>query len=785
MNIKEIVAKMSLEDKITLCSGRDFWNTPAMEQYGISSIMLANGPHGLSKQTDANDMMGISKSVPATCFPAAVSTGCSWDEELLSEIGEAIGREASENEVAVVLGPGANIKRNPLCGRNFEYYSEDPFLSGKLAAAWIRGMEKTGVRSCLKHFALNNQEHQRFTSDSVADERTMREIYLAGFEIAVKEGRPSTVMSAYNKINGEYCSGNRRLLSDILRAGWGFHGLVMSDWGGMSDRVKSFQSGCDLCMPGGSSIMTSEALLAVNEGRLNEKDIDRSTERILNLIFSGVKHQQTEIKNDLNDHHSLARKAAEESAVLLKNEGNTLPLQSTDGLVFIGHMAGETRFQGTGSSRINPWKMSSVTEACPDVLFVEGCDANGGTDTFMLNEATQAAKSARTAVVFAGLPSAYESEGFDRESMKMPEGHLQLIDAVSSVNSNTVVVLICGSAVETPWADKVKAILYMGLPGQAGGEAIVNLLFGKAVPSGKLAESWPVCYKDCVSSSYYGKDRKDAHYREGIYVGYRYYATAGKTVRFPFGHGLSYTTFHYSEMTVKGDCAAVHVTNTGGVAAKEIIQLYISPPRDRVYRPVKELKAFAKVLLQPGETKAVPLQLHERSFAFWDEAWVIQGGSYIVSIGTGSENLALTATICKEGGGQKNIKSLPVWYLRPQGAPSHMDWETMLGREVRETRPAKGQYTMNNTLSEMKDRSFAVQILYKMIESKIVKAFHGKKDDKNPEFRMMITTANQATLRLLKIMAGKSNYVMEGVLEMANGRFFRGLGLMLRKARQD
>ena len=516
MNIEQILEQMTLEEKIALCSGADFWHTKEMSHRGIPSMMMSDGPHGLRKQPETADMLGINESVPATSFPTAVLSACSWDKELLKKEGEAIAREAIANKVSLVLGPGANIKRNPLCGRNFEYFSEDPYLSGKMEAAHISGIEKTGCGSSLKHFALNNQEYKRFSSDSLVDERTMREIYLASFETATKEGHPSTVMCSYNKINGTYSSDNRWLLTEVLRDEWGFDGLVVTDWGAMSDRIKGFQAGCDLMMPGGSDYMEKECAEAVKNGTLSEEDVTRSARRVLELIAKTA-HETAE-PADMQAHYELARQIAEESAVLLKNEEGILPLNDKSDVVFVGHMAKEIRYQGSGSSHINPWKLVNVTDICPDVTFVEGCLADGSTNEKLLAEAESVVKNAGKVVVFAGLTDIYESEGFDRENMKMPAGHTEMIERLAAVNENIIVVLMCGSAVEVPWIDKVKAVLYAGLPGEAGGEAISNLLFGKLNPSGKLAETWPISYEDCICKDYYGEPYKDAQYREGIYV---------------------------------------------------------------------------------------------------------------------------------------------------------------------------------------------------------------------------------------------------------------------------
>lgn len=767
--------ELTLEQKIDLCEGKDFWHTKEMP--GVPQIMMTDGPHGLRKQAGDADMLGINKSIPATCFPTAVSTACSWDEELLGKIGKAIASEAAANGVGLLLGPGANIKRNPLCGRNFEYFSEDPHLAGKMAAGYIRGAESTGASTSLKHFALNNQEYKRFSSDSVVDERTMREIYLAGFETAVKEGKPSTIMCSYNKINGVHSSDNKWLLTDVLRDEWGFEGMVVTDWGAMSDRVEGFKAGCDLCMPGGSGYMMKEAAKAVENGNLDETCIDRCAERVKTLALRGKAAVESAKSVDMQAHYDIARLAARESAVLLKNEG-ILPLVNSEDVVFIGHMAKKPRYQGAGSSHINPWKLTNVLDACPDAAFAEGCSEKGDTTDELLAQAADAAKKAKAAVVFAGLTDSYESEGFDRKSMAMPEGHNRMIEAVAAANPNTVVVLLCGSAVEVPWENKVKAILYMGLPGEAGGDAICDLLFGKANPCGKLAETWPVSYSDCVSSSYYGS--KDAHYRESIYVGYRYYASAGVPVRYPFGFGLSYTRFEYSNLKVEGDTVTCTVRNVGVAAGKEIAQLYIAPPKGDFHRPARELKAFIKVELQPGESKEVTFTLNDRSFAVWNDEWVIPSGEYTVLVGPSSEDLPLSAAVEKEGSGAA-APTVPEWYFAPKGVPSRDDFEALVGHKVTEKPLKKGEFTMENTVMEMKEFSLMMKIMYKAVEATIAKGFDGKKDYGNPEFRMMMSSAADCSLSGMKINGAMNNHALEGMLQMANGHYFRGIAEMMKK----
>ena len=565
MDIEKILQQMTLEDRIALCSGENFWETKKYEKYGIPSLFMCDGPHGLRKQEDAADMLGVNKSRPATCFPAEVTTAGSWDPELLTAIGSAIGQEAREQGVGLVLGPGANLKRNPLCGRNFEYFSEDPYLAGKLAAGFIRGAEAQGIGTSLKHFAVNSQEKSRFTSNSVLDDRTLRELYLTAFEIAVKEGHPSTLMCAYPKLNGVHCSDNKALLTDILRTEWGFGGMVVTDWGAMNDRPEGFRAGCDLNMPGGSDYMEKEVLQAVKDGTLPERCIDDSARRVLKLVFRAAETLKAPATCDYEAHHALAKRASLEGAVLLKNEGGILPLKKDAKIAVIGAMAKNLRYQGSGSSHINPTKLSQPLDFLPDAIYAPGCDDRGDTTEDLLSQAAKTAQEAEIAVISAGLPDRYESEGFDRADMKMPEGQLRMIDAVAAANPNTVVVLLCGSAVECPWADRVKGILYMGLPGQAGGEAVADLLCGRANPSGKLAESWPLSYADVPSSEIYGKT-DDALYQEGVYVGYRYYDKAGVPVRWPFGYGLSYTTFAYSDLTVDGNAVSVAVKNTGSFA---------------------------------------------------------------------------------------------------------------------------------------------------------------------------------------------------------------------------
>ena len=773
MDMEHILSQMTLEEKIAFCTGNDMWRTKAYPQYGIPHLFMCDGPLGLRRQEGGGDILGINRSAPATCFPAGVTTANSWDPRLLQAVGAAIGEEARTQQAGIVLAPACNLKRNPLCGRNFEYFSEDPYLTGKMAAAFIRGVESQGIGTSLKHFAANSQELSRLVSDSMMDQRTLRELYLAGFEEAVKEGKPATVMCAYNRLNGVHCSDNKELLTDILRTEWGYEGMVVSDWGAMNDRVQGFRAGCDLNMPGGSDYMEKDAARAVRNGTLSPDDIDNSVRRILQQVFRAQETLATPYDCDYEAHHVLARQAAEQGAVLLKNEAGILPLAADASVALIGDMAQNMRYQGAGSSHVNARKPDRPADFFPGACYAPGCDERGDTTPALLEEATHAAKQADVAVVFAGLPDRYESEGFDRQDMRMPEGHVQMIRSVAQANPNTVVVLLCGSAVECPWADEVKAVLYMGLGGEACGEAAANLLYGRANPSGRLAESWPYRYEDVPSSPVYCK-MTDALYIEGIYAGYRYYEKAGVPVRWPFGHGLSYTTFAYSDLAVEGEHVSVSVTNTGACAGAEVVQLYIAAPQDGIHRPVRELKAFDKVFLQPGECKTVSFTLNRRSFALWQDGWKVPAGTYTVQVGGSSAQLEVAGDEIAVPAWQAGS-----WYERCQGAPSQADWEAMMGVTYTPTAAKKGEFTMNHSVMEMKDHSLVIRLMYHAIRLVIHRRGGGKAGRETPEYQMMLISAVCSPLRNLQICSGIKGGIMPGLLEMANGHFFRGLRKMI------
>lgn len=657
---KTIVSEMTLEEKAALCSGLDFWNTKGIERLGIPSIMVTDGPHGLRKQAGEADHLGINESVPATCFPAAAGLASTWNRELIHTVGVVLGEECQAEHVGILLGPGANIKRSPLCGRNFEYFSEDPYLSSELAASHINGVQSQGVGTSLKHFAVNNQEHRRMTIDAIVDERPLREIYLASFEGAVKKGKPWTVMSAYNKVNGEYASENRYLLNDILKDEWEFDGIVISDWGAVNEIVAGLANGLELEMPSSYGIGEQKLIEAVKNGKLAEKKLDNAVERLLNIIFRVFDNKKENAYYDMEAHHQLAREVARESMVLLKNEGNILPLKKAGNIAVIGEMATIPRYQGGGSSHINPTKLDNILEEMKsvagngiNVLYAKGYELNSDhIDENLINEAKEVAASVKTVVLFLGLPDRHESEGYDREHLRIPENHVRLIEAVAELNTNIVVVLSNGAPVEMPWIGNVKAVLEAYLGGQALGGAIADLLFGHANPSGKLAESFPIVLSDNPSYLNFPGEGDRVEYKEGIFVGYRYYDKKNIEPLFPFGYGLSYTSFEYSNLQINKReiqdtetvSVSVNVKNTGKMAGKEIVQLYVKDVDSSVIRPEKELKGFEKVDLQPGEEKTITFTLDKRSFAYYNVAlkdWHVETGHFEILIGKSSKEIVL------------------------------------------------------------------------------------------------------------------------------------------------
>ena len=658
MDVKALVSQMTLEEKAGLCSGLDFWHTKPVQRLGVPSTMVSDGPHGLRKQDQEADHLGVNDSIKAVCMPAACATAASFDRELIHRMGEAIGDSCQHEELSVVLGPAVNIKRSPLCGRNFEYFSEDPYLAGEMAASYINGVQSRNVGTSIKHFAANSQEHRRMSSSSNADERTLREIYFPAFETSVKKAQPWTVMCSYNRINGVYASENPWLLTEVLRNEWGFEGYVMSDWGAVSDRVAGVAAGLDLEMPSSGGVNDRKIVEAVRSGKLDEAKVDLACERILNIVYRYLENAKPETPWDKEADHLLSAKIASECMVLLKNNG-LLPLSKEDDVAFIGEFAAKPRFQGGGSSHINSFKTTSALEAAKDlkVTYAQGYSAglDCATDE-QIAEAVEAAKKAKVAVVFAGLPDSYESEGYDRTHMRMPECQNRLIEAVAAANPNTVVVLHNGSPVEMPWIDKVGAVLEAYLGGQAVGIATVQILFGDVNPSGHLPETFPRKLADNPSYLFYGGEGDKADYREGVFVGYRYYDKKEMDVLFPFGHGLSYTTFAYSDLRLSASeitdkdtlTVTVTVTNTGSREGKTVVQLYVGDDKSTVLRPVRELKGFEKVALEPGESKEVSFTLDKRSFAYWNEQihdWHVETGDFTIQVGQSSRDISLTGTV--------------------------------------------------------------------------------------------------------------------------------------------
>ena len=661
-DVKEILAQMTLEEKAAMCDGADFWHLKGMEKYGFPSIMVCDGPHGLRKKDYSKKGDSLSNSVPAISYPTAATTAASWDPELLYQMGVALGKKCLKEEVGVLLGPGINMKRSPLCGRNFEYFSEDPILAGELAASFIQGVQSMGVGTSLKHFCANSQETRRMTCDSVVDERALREIYLTAFEIAVKKGKPWTVMNSYNKINGFHGSENKHTQIEILRDEWGFDGVVVSDWGAANDRVLGLKNGNDLEMPSSSGSGAKKIVDAVRSGELDEAVVNERAENVLNLIKKAVNGAQANYQYNDADDQSFARRVAAESMVLLKNNG-ILPLKKGSKLAVIGELARTPRYQGAGSSHINPTQLDNALDEMKkigfNVEFAQGYElkkSKAKKNSEHLAAAIELAKRCETAVVFVGLTDEYEAEGFDRSHMDLPESHNRLVEEILKVNKNVVVVLAGGSPVALPWNDGVSALLNSYLGGQAGAGAVADILSGAVNPSGKLPETYPMCYNCTPAKNNFPGNPATVEYRESVYIGYRYYEKIGRQVRYPFGFGLSYTTFEYSDIklskTEMNDTDTLEVSfkvkNTGDVPGYEIAQLYVADKESTIYRPEKELKGFKKIWLNPGEQKEITVGLSKRAFAFYNvniNDWCVESGEFDILVGASSADIRLSATV--------------------------------------------------------------------------------------------------------------------------------------------
>ena len=699
MKHADVIAKLSLREKCALLSGATVFETHALPNKGVPAIWLSDGPNGLRKQAGPADHLGLNPSEPATCFPTAATVANSWDPALGEEIGKALGEETASYRVNVILGPGLNTKRSPLCGRDFEYFSEDPYLSGKLAAGYVRGIQSVGVSACPKHFAANNQELRRMASNSVLDERTLRELYLTGFEIAVKEGRPKCIMTSYNRVNGIYANENHHLLQDILHGEWGYDGAVVTDWGGSNDHVEGVREGSTLEMPCPGFGSAKRLMQAVEEGRLPESAVDARVDELLELVFTTDAAVKAAPKRfDRDAHHALARRAAAESVVLLKNEDDLLPLKPGQSVALIGDFAQTPRYQGAGSSSVNATRVDNLKDAAEadDITlagFCTGYERSGTPNPAFVEEAAALARKADVVVLCMGLDESSESEGLDRSHICIPENQKQLLEAVAQANENLVVVLSAGSVVETGWVSRCKAVLHAYLGGQAGAGAIMDVLTGRVNPSGKLAETLPLTYEDTPAARYFPGKQQNVEYREGLYIGYRYYETAHVPVRYPFGYGLSYTTFAYSDLKAEADKVTFTITNTGSRAGAEIAQLYVAKADAAVFRPEKELKGFAKVFLQAGECKTVTIPLDDKAFRYWNvktDRWETEGGSYQLLVGASVQDIRLRAEVPVQGTGAPDPyvgKAVQCYRTADIKNVPDAAFEALLGHAIPEDKP--------------------------------------------------------------------------------------------------
>ncbi len=815
MKHPEIIEKMSLKQKADFASGYDYWHLESAQDLGLPKIMITDGPHGLRKQNPNGNSVGLGNSYPSTCMPPAATSACSWDENLLREEGEALAEECLQEKVSVILGPGTNIKRSPVCGRNFEYFSEDPLLAGKMSAGLINGCQSKGIGTSLKHFACNSQEAFRMIINEVIDERTMREIYFPAFEIAVKEAQPWTIMNSYNRINGVYASQNDWLQNKVARDEWGFEGLFVTDWGASVDRVPGLKAGTDLEMPSSGTLNAERIVAAVENGELDEAVLDERIDMVVDLILKSKPALEKDFKFDIEEHHAVARKVAEGSMVLLKNEDNVLPLKEGQKIAVIGEMAKAPRYQGSGSSVINPTKLDnaydSLIEAGVNVTYAQGYykapptkkDKSRKSDTELISEAAAAAKAADVAVVFIGLTEALEAEGYDRADIEIPAEHNALVAEVVKANPNTVVVLAGGAVVHIPWIDNVKAVLNSGLGGQAGGSAVANILTGKVNPSGKTAETYPLSFEENpVYGNYPGQPVVSEH-KESLYVGYRYYDTAKKDVLFPFGYGLSYTTFEYSDIKLSAseikDTDTVEVSfkikNTGSVDGAEIAQVYVADKDSTIFRPEKELRAFTKVFLKAGEEKEVSLTLGKRAFAYYNVNigdWHVETGEFDILVGASSRDIKLSAVIHVASTVDAEIpnykETAPAYYTADISEMTGEQWAAVYGQELPSAeRDTTKKITIYNCLDDASHTKWGGKIgrLIKKVISNFGSAENG-------DAAMLQAMAVQIPIRnfISMSMGVFSPKMAEGLLQILNddestikgvGKILGGLGGALKR----
>ncbi len=793
----DLIAQMTLEEKASMCDGLDYWHTQPVERLGIKSVSLNDGPHGIRKKGDPDAAKkgetDLLKGVPAICFPTASATACSWDTDLIRKMGETLGDECRKEKVSVLLGPGTNIKRSPLCGRNFEYFSEDPELAGEMSAAFVNGVQSKGIGTSLKHYAVNSQEKRRMTVNAVVDERTLREIYLRPFEIAVKKAQPWTIMNAYNRLNGTYCAENKWLLTDVLRDDFGYENLVVTDWGAENERVPGLIAGQEIEMPTSSGIGTKKIIDAVKDGSLDEAILDRAVDRILNLVDKATA-TLGDYTYDPDEHHAIAREIAGQCMVLMKNEGNILPLKKSQKIAVIGEMAKKPRYQGAGSSLINPIKLDNacdtMTEMGINYDYAPGYSTakkNKISDDTFVAEAVAKAKDAEVALLFIGLTDEFETEGNDRSHLGIPPLHTRLIDEVLKVNKNVVVVLSGGASIEMPWADRVPAILNEFLTGQAAGSAVCDILFGDVNPSGKLAETYPMALEDNSSANYFPGNQVSVEYRESVYVGYRYYDSANIPVRFPFGHGLSYTTFEYSDIKLSADSikdtdtltVSFKIKNTGDRDGAEAAQLYVSDVESTIYRPVKELKGFKKVFLKAGEEKEVSIDLEKRAFAFYNidaHAWQVESGEFKILVGASSRDIRLTASVNIESTDTFAVpdykKSAPAYYGANITNVSDSEFRAVLGHEIPSNIPDNTKpFTLLNTIEDAAQRGKWGKRINKLIKKLL------------GEGTMMASVALELPIKnFISMSFGLfSPDMAQGlILILAEDRFWKGLGIILK-----
>ncbi len=787
MKHQDIIEKMTIEEKAAFLSGKGEWQTRDFERLGIPSIFCSDGPHGIRKQAGAGDHLGLNASLPATCFPTAATIANSWNTELGETLGETLGEEAMAEGVNVLLGPGLNIKRSPLCGRNFEYFSEDPYLAGKMAASYVRGIQSQGVFACPKHFAVNSQELRRMAMNSVVDERTLREIYLTGFEIAVKEGGAKTIMSAYNEINGTYANENKHLLNDILRKEWGFNGIVITDWGASNDHALGVAAGSNLEMPNPGLDSARELIAAVESGKISIEDVDARVDELLDAVMTlYVNAQGKSDEFDKNAHHGIARRAAAESTVLLKNEGNILPLKAGAKVAIVGDFAFVPRYQGAGSSLVNPTKIETVAELIGtyDLQVVgmsRGYSRNGQEDAAVKKEALDIAAKADIVLYFFGLNEDSESEGMDRTHMRIPQNQINLLQELGQVNPNLVGIISAGSAIEMPWHHYFKALLHCYLNGQAGAGAVMDILMGDVNPSGKLSETIPRRLEDTPAYRYYPSQERTSEYRESLYVGYRYYDTADVPVLYPFGFGLSYTSFEYSDIAVTDKGATFTITNTGSRDGAEVAQLYVGLPGGKVFRPKKELKGFAKVFLKAGESKKVTIAFDDKTFRYWNvktNKWEVEDGKYIISVGASSTDIRLTAEVLKSET-TENIpyskEDLPSYYSGKIQSVETAEYEKLLGRSVPDGKWS-GELGLNDAFCQMYyAKSSLARFAYKKLTAMKKKADESGKPDLN-----ILFIYNMPFRAMAKMTGGAVSMEMaEGIVKLVNGHFFGGLGQII------